>query len=220
MNRRILALGAVIVLVALGGLLFALRGHDAPSVAPPHEEAARGTTHRDEARPSFAESGAGTAARAEAPAPPSRGDTLEVPAGGSATKEYVVGDVRVRDHRTGDHPIPDLPPAVHPPQGRRLPSTLTNELAQQLRKAVASCAASVPAEARGPAPKIDGEIIIAIKDHQASITSATFQPRDVTGDANDAVKQCLASRAIGLATPSGEQADLDHYAVTLSLVLP
>ena len=132
----------------------------------------------------------------------------------------MVGDVRIRDHRSGDHPAADVPPAVHPPQARRLPSTLTNEFAQQLRTALASCAASVPVGARGAAPKIDGEIIIAIKDRQASITSAIFQPRDITGDANDALKQCLASKAVGLSTPSGEQADLDHYAVTLSLVLP
>ncbi|MEO7731525.1 MAG: hypothetical protein ABIY55_11170 [Kofleriaceae bacterium] len=219
MNRRILALGAVIVLVAIGGLLFALRGShdgerdDARSVAPQ-----RDTTHRDEARPRSAEPESGRRTPAP-PVPPSADDTA-TPDGGSPFKEYVVGDVRMRDHRSGDHPQRDVAPAVHPPLGRRLPSTLTNEFAQQLRAALATCAVGVPAEARGPAAKIDGEIIIAIKDERASITAATFQPRDITGEANDAVKQCLASKAIGMATPSGDQADLDHYAVTLSLVLP
>jgi|GEM_PF-2068345 len=216
MNRRILAVGAIIVVVAIGGLLFALRGSDpgddarsAPPVA---------TTHRDEARPrSEVESGRRTPALPVDP--PSAGDTA-TPERGSPYKEYVVGDVRVRDHRAGDLPQRDVPPAVHPPQGRRLPSTLTNEFAQQLRAALATCAVSVPAEARGPTAKIDGEIIIAIKDHQASIASAIFAPRDISGESNDAVKQCLSAKAVGMTTPSGDQADLDHYAVTLSLVLP
>ena len=231
MNRRILALGAVIVMVALGGLVLALRGShdghdgrdgrdgddDGRSVEP--APAPRDTTHRDEGRPRIAEVESGRRTASAAAGQPSADDTATSD-GGSPTREYVVGNVRIRDRRSGDHPRRDVAPAVHPPRGPRISSTLTNEFAQQLRAPLATCAASVPAEARGPAAKIDGEIIIAIKDHQASITTATFQPRDVTGEANDALKQCLASKAIGMATPSGEQADLDHYAVTLSLVLP
>ena len=81
MNRRILALGAVIVLVALGGLLFALRSSD-------HEDDARSaapvaTTHRDEARPRNAEVESGRRTPALPTERPSADDTA-APDRGSA----------------------------------------------------------------------------------------------------------------------------------------
>jgi hypothetical protein len=131
----------------------------------------------------------------------------------------VVGGVRIRDHRKGEHVQLDVPPSIHPPGGRKLPSELTNAIAQQVRAAVNECAASVPAEARGDKPRMDGEIQIAIKDRQARVTSATIQPRDITGSVEQ-VKQCVEQRAVGIASPSGDEADLEGYSITLSIRLP
>jgi hypothetical protein len=142
-----------------------------------------------------------------------------VPPQGSA-REYAVGGVRIRDHRRGSHPPVDVPPAVHPPQGRKIASQLTSDLAQKLRAVMAGCSTDVPAEARGATPRVEGEIKIAIKEKQATITSATFQPRDITGNAVDAIRQCLHGKAIGMTTPSGDEPDLESYAITLSLRVP
>ncbi|HEU4731235.1 MAG TPA: hypothetical protein VFT22_25250, partial [Kofleriaceae bacterium] len=125
----------------------------------------------------------------------------------------------VRDHRAGDHPQLEIPPAIHPPHGRRIAPQLTQAVTQQVRTVVNECAASVPAETRGPKAKLDGQVMISIKDHQATVTRATFVLRDVASP-DPAVKQCLEQKAIGLATPSGDEADVENYAITLSLRLP
>jgi hypothetical protein len=215
MTRRILALGAVVVLVALGGLVLTLHRDESPSVTTQRDEAARAepTTQRDEALPISDESNSDRPQLSAGDAAPLRTGPE------SNVREYAVGDVLIRDHRAREVPPPDVPPAVHPPIGRRLPSRLTSDLAAQLRAATTTCAASVPADARGAAPRIDGEIVIAIKDQRASITSATIQPRDLTGDAMEAVKQCLLGKAIGMSTPSGDEPDLEQYSITLSLVV-
>ncbi|HET7504156.1 MAG TPA: hypothetical protein VFK02_24215 [Kofleriaceae bacterium] len=149
---------------------------------------------------------------ADTPAQPTAGS-------GSGVREYVVGGIRVRDHRTGDHPPSEIPPAIHPPHGRRIPSQLTYAVTQQVRGVVNECAASVPIAARGPKAGLDGQVLISIKDHQATVTRATFVLRDVASP-DPSVRQCLEQKAIGLATPSGDEADVENYAITLSLRLP
>jgi hypothetical protein len=138
----------------------------------------------------------------------------------TTVNEYVVGDVRVRDHRTGAHVQPDIPPSIHAPGGRKIPSELTSAIAQKLRSVVAECATTVPADARGAKPRADGEILIAIKNQLATVTGATIQLRDVTGDSVEPVAQCIQQKSIGVATASGDEPDVDSYAITLSLRLP
>jgi hypothetical protein len=137
-----------------------------------------------------------------------------------AVKEYMVGDVRVRDHRTGDHPEVDLPPPIHAPEGRRIPSSLTSDIVQQLRGATTGCGADLPADARGDKPRVDGTIAIAIKDHKATITSAAFQVRDVVGGLGDPIKRCFEQKAVGVTTPSGDEPDLAGYQISMQLRLP
>lgn len=209
MNRGYLALGAAIVVVALFGLYVAMSKDD--DAAPPREPAGRKLSRSDPGKPAVR----GTRAQpgdAPRPALPARSDPT--------VSEYMVGDVLVRDHRTGDHAPIDVPPAVHPPQGRKIPSQLTSDIAHRLRAVVTECAASVLPGDRGATPHLDGQIMISIKDQQATITSATFQARDVAPTSQGLVKQCLEQKAIGVGVPSGDEADVEGYGITLSLRLP
>jgi hypothetical protein len=130
----------------------------------------------------------------------------------------MVGDIRVRDHRSGEHARLDVPPAVHPPEGRKIASQLTSDIAQKVRAVMTECAARSAPAARGPTPRVDGTITIAIRDHQTTIKSAIVQLRDVTG--GDALKQCIEQGAVGIAVPAGDEPDVDGYAIALSLRLP
>jgi hypothetical protein len=209
MRRRYLVLGATLVVVLVVGLFLASGGDDDGAVAPASRDPRIAEVSRDKPTGSIARtpSANGTPERTtEAPVP-------------TPAKEYVVGGVRVRDHRKGEHAQIDVPPAVHPPGGRKLPSELTNGIAQQVRAVVASCAASVPAETRGAKPRADGELRIAIKSGQATVTGATVQLRDFTGTV-DPVKQCIEQKSVGIATPSGDEADLESYSITMSFRLP
>ena len=205
MNRGYLVLGAAVVLAAVIGLYVALgKGDDAAVTRPPGDpkiseaDHAKGThpQPQDHARPSL-------------------------PAGaGSAPRDYQIGDVRVRDHRSGDHAALDVPPAIHPPEGRKIPSQLTSDLAQHLRGVMAECATSVSPEALGASPRLEGEIMMSIKNHQATVTGGTFQLRDVAAAAQDLVKQCMEQKSVGVATPSGDEPDVEGYAITLSFHFP
>jgi len=213
-RRRYLALGLAIVVAGIMGLYIIVASND--------DASARTTP----ASPKNAET-AHAAPRADVtPALPSARDVRTVarpvaPAGASSTgDDYTIGDVRVRDHRTGEHPRFDVPPVIHAPRGRKIPPQLASDIARKVRSAVAACAPNVPAEARAAKPRIEGEVTIAIKNQQASITSIAVQLRDVVGVAADAAKQCVEQKSVGLSTPSGDEPDLDGYGITLSLRLP
>jgi len=212
MNRGYLALGAAVVVVALFGLYVAMSKDD--DAAPPREPAGRNISRTDPGKSAVKETRPrpGDGAHPTLPALPARSDP--------AVSEYMVGDVRVRDHRTGEHAPIDVPPAVHPPQGRKIPSQLTSDIARGLRSVVSECAASVLPGDRGAAPHLDGLIMISIKNQQATITSATFQARDVAPTSQGLVKQCLEQKSIGVGVPSGDEADVEDYGITLSLRLP
>lgn len=151
-----------------------------------------------------------------------RGERPELPETTSSEhpRDYVVGDIRVRDHRSGDNVPLDIPPNVHPPEGPKIPSTLTHAVAQQLKPIMNDCVASVPKEARGDRPRLEGQLIIAIKDHKATVTKSIMQLRNVTGQSVEPAKQCIESRAIGLQADASDQADLDSYSINISFAIP
>jgi hypothetical protein len=212
MNRGYLALGAAVVLVAVIGLVLVLRSGDDGAAKP------------DPEGPKFSETKLGkpSAQVTHAPSVPESGASrpAELAGSGTAVSEYTVGGVRVRDHRSGNHAPLDVPPAIHPPEGRKISSQLTADLAQKLRVVTEACTSSLPPQARGAKPRLDGEILIAIKDQQATVTSATFQARDVAGASEGPIKQCMEQKTVGVATPSGDEPDLQGYAITLSLRIP
>jgi hypothetical protein len=47
-----------------------------------------------------------------------------------------------------------------------------------------------------------------------------FQVRDVAGGSTGPVKECMEQKTVGVATPSGDEPDVQGYAITLSLRLP
>ncbi len=152
--------------------------------------------------------------------------TPHLPATGSAPNfggpdEYSVGGMKVRDHRRGDNAKLDIPPNVHMPGGPEIPSTLTHELAQQVKAVMRDCVKSLPDDAKGELPKLEGQITIAVKDQKASITKSLVQLRDVKeGDALTAAKQCIESKSIGIGAPASDVQNLDAYTINVSFVIP
>lgn len=211
MNRGYLALGAAIVVAAVIALYVISRRSD------PGKDAA---AHRDPAAPENPETDPDKPKIKVTQTAPGTNPRPDLTSAGSAASDYMVGGVRIRDHRSGDHARVDIPPAIHPPQGRKIPSQLTSDIAQKLRAVTTACTASMPAVGRGTEPRLEGEIKIAIKDHQAEVTSATFQLRDVTGGADSTVKQCMEQKSVGVTTPAGDEPDVEGYAISLSLRVP
>jgi len=214
MNRRYLALGVAIVVVAAIGLYVASRRSDPGGTTAAHEgPGSPGDPKKPEADP-------GTPKIKVTQTPAGTNPRPELTGSGSAVSDYMVGGVRIRDHRSGDHAPVDVPPSIHPPQGRKIPSQLTSDIAQQLRSVTTACTASLPTAERGPQARLEGEIKIAIKDHQVQVTSATFQPRDLAGGADGPVKQCMEQKALGVTTPAGDEPDVEGYSISLSLRVP
>jgi hypothetical protein len=144
------------------------------------------------------------------------------PEGGSdVTKEYTVGGVKVRDHRTGEHKQMDLPPNMHPANGPSLPSELTHDISQQVKNKMIQCASSMPRDIRGDKPKVDGQLQVAIKDHVLSINSIEVQVRDITdATASDALRQCVQQQAASLTAVAKDQADVADYGIGITFAIP
>lgn len=153
-----------------------------------------------------------------APSLPDNGGSPRLPDRGSAS-EYVVGDVRVRDHRGGSNAPLDVPPNVHPPGQRQIPSSLTSAMAQRVRGVLAECTKDLSPEARGTHARLEGQIVVTIKDHTMSVASATMQLRDMPAEALDATRQCVEQKAVGLATPAPDQDDLDKYSIGVTFAV-
>jgi hypothetical protein len=153
-----------------------------------------------------------------------RGETPPptLPTGGENPREYAVGDTTVRDHRAGDNKPLDIPPNVHPTGARLIPSELTHSISQKVKAVMKECVATLPKEGRGDKPRLEGQILIAIKDGAMSVTESTIQMRDLDGlgGATDAAKQCVESHAVGLSTPAPGEADLASYSIHLSFAVP
>ncbi len=134
--------------------------------------------------------------------------------------DYQVGNVQIRDHR-GSNAVPiDTPPNIHRPDGRKVSTTVVSDLTAKMREVVASCAKDIPAEARGPKPRMEGAITIAIKGHQVSVSSSVLKLRDVVGAAVDPTQQCLEKGANALTYVAPDEADVESYQINLSFAVP
>jgi hypothetical protein len=131
---------------------------------------------------------------------------------------YEVGGRTVHDHRKGEHAPVEIPPAVHPAEARRIPPSLTQEVAQKLRVKVGACGAAIPADARGEKPRVAGLMTIAIKDKQLTVSTATMKITGITGAAADAAKQCVEAGALAV-THTTTEADLPSYDINVSFAL-
>lgn len=140
--------------------------------------------------------------------------------GSDGVKEYMVGGVKIRDHRAGDNKQIDLPPNPHPADSRELPSELTHDITQQIRRQMNTCATAVPKDVRGAKPKLDGQLTVAIHDHKLTVTDMALQVRDVDGPSADALKQCVVDKAASYVSSAPDQPDLDNYGIAITFALP
>jgi hypothetical protein len=213
MSRGLLAIGAGAVIVAAFGLYILLGADTADAPALPD----RGQK--------IADPGAG---KTRIPRSPRPGDPDPSPRTGPAEPtDRTIGERIVRDHRAGEHvqSPSDLPPASDHPvvvemPGRKIDPKVNTGLSQQLRPALRDCAANLAPEVFGKKSRIEGQITISIKDHQTTITGASFELRDVAEAAQATIKQCLMQRAVGTTAPAGDEADVEGYPVSLSLAWP
>jgi hypothetical protein len=160
----------------------------------------------------------GSATVTPAPSLPGGSSEARLPDPGSGS-DYVIGGVQVHDHRSGSNAPMDVPPNIHAPNTRELPSTLTQDIAQKVRAVLADCAKDVPKDARGDHPRLEGQILVSVKDHKLSVTSATMQLRDLSNDAAAATKQCVETHAVGLQTPADDQDDIDNYSISVTFAV-
>ena len=206
MKRSTLVVAAVVLAGILVWSLLRARTSDAPASAPQPGSAAPPTAQRV----------SGSASVIPAPSLPRSSGEPRLPDPGSGS-DYVIGDVHVRDHRAGNNAPMDVPPNIHAPNTRQLPSTLTQDIAQKIRGVLADCAKAVPKDARGDHPRVEGQILVSIKDHTLSITQATMQLRDLSNeDVAAATKQCVETHAVGLSTDASDQDDIDNYSISVT----
>jgi hypothetical protein len=204
MNRVLLVVGVVAIAI-VGWLLFRDEKHEA---SPATGSATAVTTD--------------TPSTAHGPAPslPSTGDApSKVPPPAGSANEYEVGGVLVRDHRSGSNAPMDIPPNIHLPNTRQLPPTLTQDVAQKVRAVLADCTKDVPKDARGAHPRLEGQVVVGIKDHKLTVTGATMQLRDISGDAQEATRQCIEQKSVGLQTTAADQDDLDNYSIGVTFAV-
>lgn len=138
----------------------------------------------------------------------------------SASNDYVVGEVRMRDHRgSGEKPI-DLPPNIHTPEGPRINSVLTDNIGKQVRDVMLACAKTLSRDGRGPSPRVEGILVTTVKAHQMGVLAATMQPRDLPEATAATLKGCMEPKLVGLTAPAPDQDDLDSYSLSLRMTLP
>src|SRR6185503_14337853 len=126
--RNALILGGLAVVALVVALVWALN----------RDSSAEGsTTTSGETKGSAAQPPPRTGAPSVTPGlPGDRPSAVPEQGSGQYPKDYVVGDIRVRDHREGDNKPLDIPPNVHPAEGPSIPSTLTHEISQKLKNVV------------------------------------------------------------------------------------
>ncbi|HEX3764663.1 MAG TPA: hypothetical protein VHW23_38475 [Kofleriaceae bacterium] len=204
MKRGYLAAGVVIVVVAVVGLFVLLRTDNEPD--PQREVSASKPQKIEDADPGKPRNRVVPALRQDGASAPGR-----TPA-----------DPGARDHRAPQHAVtePPPPPRADPPAGRKINIQVTSDLSQVLRPALQECAANLAPGAAGATSRIEGEIVVSIKDHQATVTAANFQLRDIAEAAQADVQQCLVQRAVGVTASAGDEQDVDSYPITVSLRWP
>jgi hypothetical protein len=134
--------------------------------------------------------------------------------------ETIINGVRVRDHRKDRSKPIHIPDRPRPESGRRIPPSLTRDISDRLLPLVRECATGVPPEARGPKPRVLGNVVIAIKNKQVQVSQATFALTDVFGAPAEPTQQCIQQKALGITLPAPDEEDLENYPVQVSLSLP
>ena len=212
MSRNVLViggLGTVVQGLLVGLWILLMRGEDPQATA---ETPPVSPTIADRIPPAVAPHGGTTTTVGPAP---------ETPIADKGTvKEYTVGGTQVRDHRTGDHKQLDIPPNVHVPGGRQIQPATTQIVSQKLQAVMKECVASMPREARGDKPRLEGQVVVNIKDKKITVAQSTMQLRNIAEDAAGPVKQCIEQRSVGLSDSAPGEADVQNYSINISFAVP
>lgn len=137
--------------------------------------------------------------------------------------EYTLPDGRkVRDFRAPKDRKPmEIPPSIHAPGGRKIQPSLTGLYTEEIMKAMRACSDTVPKDVRGAKPRLEGQIVIAIKQAQGSVTNAVFKVTDISSESiAETARQCVEQRALSVKVPATGEADLDSYSINLSFAFP
>jgi hypothetical protein len=208
MNRTLVLVG-VAALVGAVALWFILHTTDGPPSTPRSQGSAVVATTDPRPTPSD-----------PTPSLPAGSDQGSAAGSGESNpRDYMVGDIRVRDHRSGDNKPLDIPPGVHPAESRMIPSSLTHDITKKVKAVMAECTADVPREARGASPRLEGQLVISIKDQTLTVAKATMQLRDIVGAAQEPTKQCIEQKTVGLQTPATDEPDLENYSITITFAI-
>jgi len=135
-------------------------------------------------------------------------------------KEYTVGGTKVRDHRSGEHKPLDVPPNVHVPGGLQIKPATTQIVSTRLQSVMKDCVASLPREARGDKPRLEGQVVVTIKDKKLTVTQSTMQLRNIADDAAPGLKQCIEQKSVGLSDTASGEADVENYSINISFAIP
>ena len=210
-NRTIYAIMAVVGVAALAGLWVMVQGD--PD-APEPKKSSRGSQWGSESKSGFTGPGHGPAGRPNLPQTGSSG--LELP---EKVKEYAANGAIIRDHRTGARGTFEPGSNIAPPNSRKLEPTLTKAVADRVRDAMHDCVKTLPTEARGEKPRLEGTINIAIKDKQVSISRADLRVKDVAEEAAETTRQCIVQKSQQITQSAGDEPDLESYDINLSFAL-
>ena len=201
MNKVVLGIVAVAVLVAA---ILAWR-----AVASDDSETGTGSGSG-----SGSGSGTGTGSGTVAGVVGDRPVLATEPQAGSGTGQ------QIRDHRGGGGgdvpytPRPEKPPPVH-----RISPEIVGSVSKQVRSIMQQCAQNLPAAARGTKPRVQGELTVAVKGEQLTVTDAKLDLTDVIGAAGEPLRQCIQSKTIGSQVAATGEPDQTGYNITVSFVL-
>lgn len=210
--KALLAIGAGAVVAAAVVLVIALRTGD----GAPEDDAATAApqvaadTNR---RPPTANPGAPGAPVVK----PSEVGDVERP-DRPEVREYEIDGVKVRDHRKNPTDL-KLPPNIHPPERRRISSTVVGDIHNQVMRLAPECTKDLTVD-RGAKPKIEMQVVISIKDKQVKVTKGTAALSDVTGSGADMVKGCMEQKVMTIVSSAPDEPDVDDYSINLSMPYP
>src|SRR5204863_4936189 len=115
--KAALAIAAAVVAAAVITLWLAL-GSDEPAVDPAFDRAPHVAKITQAEGGNPARDGSPTPSAIDTP--PAASPRAMQPDAPRTVTDYMVGGVRVRDHRSGDRTPSAIPPAIHPPGGRKI----------------------------------------------------------------------------------------------------
>lgn len=205
MNRRVILIGAGVVLVVAIVLAIKINSSDSsPRTAAPDRASETTGSQKDPANDS------GDRTRPTLDPKPTDGTPTA-----SDYVETEIDGVKVRDHRKNPGAPFQLPPTVRQHGPERLPASLVGSISNSLQTAMKDCTASIAADSKGTRPTLEAELVVDIKDKKLTIASSTAQLKDVSGE-TAAIKQCFEQKSAGKVLPAMTQADGSHYEITLT----